>query len=467
MPFDPLGIGYDYETARRIGLSVDETGHWPSRDPGTGLILKGADHPTFHKTLEGERAAGYEVYQDPETGRYYSRSMKQPLAAEDPVMQIDPTTLMETGWPLIGAHGTPMMGPAAPTAGGAMAAAPPMAPAAPMGLAPGPGGPPPMMGGGGGGFRNVMSRLGPVMAGLAGGNPLGGYALMERQRQNAVQNQLLMHQMRLAQQQRVKMQQAGIAAKNQLLVGLAPNVAEEMRKTLEPIAAASPETLVTAAMGKMYQKPTERTRFAREFLDMPPEQQAALKRAGVVGAPQTVIQMGEKLPTNYRWKDPTDPKKGVERIPGVRPSQDAIRQSAIGIENEALIDDFMAQLFTPEGEINAENFAQLQVPGSSLSNMLGTISQNETYLKSGAAAAEQEAKRIASGITPSLYQFLKGDSAKVRKQLERSRKLAGQFVMESEREEKAVTGPEPGTVDDGYIFVGGDPADSNNWVKQR
>ena len=53
-PFDPEGSGYDYESARRAGLGPDESGHWPSRDPTTGLILKGTQHPTYAKTLEAE-----------------------------------------------------------------------------------------------------------------------------------------------------------------------------------------------------------------------------------------------------------------------------------------------------------------------------------------------------------------------------------------------------------------------------
>ena len=71
-PFDPEGSGYDYESAIKAGIKPDETGHWASRDPVTGLILKGRGHETFHKTIAGEEAAGYEIYKG-EDGRYYSR----------------------------------------------------------------------------------------------------------------------------------------------------------------------------------------------------------------------------------------------------------------------------------------------------------------------------------------------------------------------------------------------------------
>jgi hypothetical protein len=69
--FDPRGEGYDYDTARAAGFGPDNTGHWPSRDPRTGVLLKGTGHPTWSKTLEGERAAGMEVYE--RDGRMYSR----------------------------------------------------------------------------------------------------------------------------------------------------------------------------------------------------------------------------------------------------------------------------------------------------------------------------------------------------------------------------------------------------------
>ena len=75
--FDPEGVGYDYETAKAAGLSADETGHWPSRDPISGMLLKGAGHETFEKTLRGEEEAGFEVYKG-DDGRYYSREKQPP-----------------------------------------------------------------------------------------------------------------------------------------------------------------------------------------------------------------------------------------------------------------------------------------------------------------------------------------------------------------------------------------------------
>jgi hypothetical protein len=70
--FDPEGSGYDYESAKKAGLKPDSTGHWPSRDPKTGLLLKGKNHKTWAKTIKEEEKKGYEVYKKSD-GRYYSR----------------------------------------------------------------------------------------------------------------------------------------------------------------------------------------------------------------------------------------------------------------------------------------------------------------------------------------------------------------------------------------------------------
>lgn len=66
---------YDYDSAIAAGLGPDKTGHWPSRVPSgssRGLILKSEDHPTFQKTIEGEKAAGYTLYRHKLTGRLFS-----------------------------------------------------------------------------------------------------------------------------------------------------------------------------------------------------------------------------------------------------------------------------------------------------------------------------------------------------------------------------------------------------------
>lgn len=86
--FDPEGDGYDKDTAISAGLKPDSTGHWPSRNPKTGQILKGRKHKTFHLTEEGEKAAGYEISKG-DDGKYYSRPRKY-KAYEDLMQQTGP-----------------------------------------------------------------------------------------------------------------------------------------------------------------------------------------------------------------------------------------------------------------------------------------------------------------------------------------------------------------------------------------
>jgi hypothetical protein len=70
--FDPEGSGYDYLTATVSGQGPDDTGHWPSRDPYSGQILKGQGNETYPLTVQGEEDAGMRVYQG-DDGRYYSQ----------------------------------------------------------------------------------------------------------------------------------------------------------------------------------------------------------------------------------------------------------------------------------------------------------------------------------------------------------------------------------------------------------
>jgi len=78
-PFDPEGSGYDYSSAIKAGLKPDDTGHWPSRDPKTGMLLKGSGHLTWGKTLAGEEDEGNAIRRR-EDGRYYSFPKKTAIA---------------------------------------------------------------------------------------------------------------------------------------------------------------------------------------------------------------------------------------------------------------------------------------------------------------------------------------------------------------------------------------------------
>lgn len=72
--FDPEGEDYDYDTAREAGLGPSEEegpnkGHWPSRDPRTGVLLKGRKHSTFDKAVREDEALGYKLRKR-DDGRY-------------------------------------------------------------------------------------------------------------------------------------------------------------------------------------------------------------------------------------------------------------------------------------------------------------------------------------------------------------------------------------------------------------
>ena len=83
--FDPEGTGYDYASAVAVGIGEmydpkaewDEKkkkyiGHWKSRVPSSGLLLKGRKHRTWHLLEKGERKAHMKIYKRKD-GRYYSR----------------------------------------------------------------------------------------------------------------------------------------------------------------------------------------------------------------------------------------------------------------------------------------------------------------------------------------------------------------------------------------------------------
>jgi hypothetical protein len=68
--FDPEGDDYDYDTARDAGIGPGEDGHWASRDPRDGKLLKGRKHPTFDKGVDTDRELGYGLQK--QGGRYYT-----------------------------------------------------------------------------------------------------------------------------------------------------------------------------------------------------------------------------------------------------------------------------------------------------------------------------------------------------------------------------------------------------------
>lgn len=81
--FDPEGDGYDYRTAKAAGIKEGPDGHWPSREPKSGRLLKGRKHKTFEKGVKADKALGYEIEKRAD-GRYYSKKRKKPGTGNHP-----------------------------------------------------------------------------------------------------------------------------------------------------------------------------------------------------------------------------------------------------------------------------------------------------------------------------------------------------------------------------------------------
>ena len=75
--FNPQGKGYDTKTAKKLGYTRDAVGHLPTRDYRTGMILKGAKHPTFSKGVMQDFSMGYQLMK--EGDRYYTAKTRRDL----------------------------------------------------------------------------------------------------------------------------------------------------------------------------------------------------------------------------------------------------------------------------------------------------------------------------------------------------------------------------------------------------
>lgn len=84
-------FGYNFKEAERAGLGPDETGHWPSRNPDTGEILKGRRHPTIGRTKAAEKRLGFKMKK--KKGVYFS----QPKAEGGTVSQSKAKKIMADG----------------------------------------------------------------------------------------------------------------------------------------------------------------------------------------------------------------------------------------------------------------------------------------------------------------------------------------------------------------------------------
>lgn len=83
--FNPEGDSYDYQIAIDSGGSADESGHWSSIDPRTGMVLKGRNHPTWDLTVEEETKLGNTIIKA-DDGRYYSIKLPRYMSEAKPIL---------------------------------------------------------------------------------------------------------------------------------------------------------------------------------------------------------------------------------------------------------------------------------------------------------------------------------------------------------------------------------------------
>ena len=72
--FDPHGEGYDYKTAEAYGIEPSDEGYSVGlfdRDPESGRVLRGVNHPDFPSTIQAENDSGRVVYRG-DDGNVYS-----------------------------------------------------------------------------------------------------------------------------------------------------------------------------------------------------------------------------------------------------------------------------------------------------------------------------------------------------------------------------------------------------------
>lgn len=203
-------------------------------------------------------------------------------------------------------------------------------------------------------FRNALG-------GGLGGMLRGQTMVQDIQRQQA-QTEALRQQQEMRARQ-MEQQRRLAAAAPQLAAGMLSNDPDLQRQAATGLLGMAPELLPQMAVGMLGQEqpqPTARMRFIDEFLAMPQEQQRAAKEAGLVGAPDTVVNLGPKLPAGY-YAPTGDVAEGVAPIPGgpaTKPTQ--AQEAASGYVNRMIgAEQVMTDLF---GQYSTAGIAALQSP---------------------------------------------------------------------------------------------------------
>lgn len=205
---------------------------------------------------------------------------------------------------------------------------------------------------------------------------------------------------------------------------------------------------------------------------------------------QRVAEGGaNKPPAGYRYKadgsmefipgGPADPSKPVPTR-AMRPTND--QSNAAGFFDRMSASNKIISGLEKQGTDYWQNFARNYAPAGTAAYLMTPEFQQydqaqrdfinaQLRKESGAAISESEFENARRQYFPQ-----PGDSDAVIKQKAQNREIAikamhraGAVALEPQRTTQPVQEGElqPGTIEDGYVFLGGDPADQNNWQEAR
>lgn len=195
---------------------------------------------------------------------------------------------------------------------------------------------------------------------------------------------------------------------------------------------------------------------------------------------------GSKAPAGYRYKPdgsmeyipggPADPSKPVPTR-NMRPTGD--QSNAAGFYDRMNASNQIIGGLEKQGTDYWQNFARDYAPGNTAAYFMKPEFQQYDQAQRDFINAQLR-KESGAAISPSEFDNARrqyfpqpGDSDAVIKQKAQNRKIAidamhrtagpALQVGPQEAVPQQQGGPEPGVTEDGYRFLGGDPADQNNW----
>ena len=190
------------------------------------------------------------------------------------------------------------------------------------------------------------------------------------------------------------------------------------------------------------------------------------------------------IPSGYR---PTADGQGLEFIPG-GPADPASQAANKGDTEQTRRARQLATVVNPQIAIVEQNWESLKDAGDQLkgatgqaglavpfgvgapssgyqqaANALQTIAQSYLYSVSGAAAPAEEVRKLVDSVTPRYGE----DEASIDNKLALVKQMVaainGMANGGAPQQSGQQGGPQVGAVEDGYRYMGGDPADPNSW----